>query len=706
MGFLRRIGQWFSNSEKSEQLSGTALLRQLLDKARRAQYDEDYDTALEFLSQAMDIAEKEHDTRSKVDITLSRADILIAKADYETADFILRELREDSEARHLNAPLAYALCSSGVLEKSRGDLNAAQALFEEAREKADAIKTDGASGRAAAHLGDVYLARGNASYAVYLLEDAVVKLNRSGDRELLGYFLGQLGLAQIQSGHSEQGEVRLQRGLDLAMNIQHQAQMRYLNNLLGQQALKRANYPRARSFFENTLQLYPDPPPESADYARLLCNLSMANLRSGQGKSAEQFAIRALAIAESLADKQLIAMAKATMGLAMRSDDNEPILQYLEDAVLAYEGVEVDSFYIDILRQLASAQIKSGDSEKGIASYQEAIEKAEDLPGEAAYSYAAIANHYAKQGDLRKAIEQWQEALKYFQDANLSASVVQTHCDIASIYDRLGDGKMAQREFGTALEMLSRIEDTRTRGIILARIANAYSNYGDVESAQDFFKESIKIAEGSHDKDEVSGRQGDYGRLLALTNRPEQALTILMQAQNESEGSGLQAVSILANIGLANAMMKDYEAASEHFKQALSEVNKLDAAQEEARIYVNQADAALNTGDLSQATQYYDKAYALAQDNALVDVLVQATIGQALLAIQDDDLASAEKKLSDIDSITNRLDYRRLLATLNQAKSQLYAKQGKHDEATLAWEEAQKLRTIMRMAEIEPDWLS
>jgi len=252
--------------------------------------------------------------------------------------------------------------------------------------------------------------------------------------------------------------------------------------------------------------------------------------------------------------------------------------------------------------------------------------------------------------------------------------------------------------------MLSQIDDTNTRGIILARVANAYSNYGDVESAQDFFKESIEIAQRSQNTDAVAQRQSDYGRLLALTNRPEQALTILMEAQNKSVD--LQAAIILANIGLAYTMMNDYEAASERFQLALSQVDNLDAAKWEAVIYANWADAALNVSDLTDATQHYDKAYALAQENALVDVFVQATIGQAQLAIQQSDLETAEKKLSDIDSIARRLDYRRLLATLNQAKSQLYAKQGKNNEAVVAWEEAKKLRTIMRMAEISPDWLS
>ena len=93
MGFFRRINQWFSKSQQPSTKSGTTLLSDLIDKARRSQYAERFDAALEFLTEAMEIAKSDHNINSQVDITLSRADILIAKRDYETARFVLNELR-------------------------------------------------------------------------------------------------------------------------------------------------------------------------------------------------------------------------------------------------------------------------------------------------------------------------------------------------------------------------------------------------------------------------------------------------------------------------------------------------------------------------------------------------------------------------------------------------------------------------------------
>src|SRR5690606_24958050 len=102
-----------------------------------------------------------------------RADIMIAQGELETAEFFLKELRQDCEGRGIKAPLAYALASLGYLEQKRGKWTAAQEFYETARETANGIKTDGATGRATAHLAEVYLHDKNANYAIYLLDEAL-----------------------------------------------------------------------------------------------------------------------------------------------------------------------------------------------------------------------------------------------------------------------------------------------------------------------------------------------------------------------------------------------------------------------------------------------------------------------------------------------------------------------------------------------------
>lgn len=707
MGLFRFINHWFAKSQKLSNKSEGTLLSDLIDKARRSQYAERFDIALEFLEEAMQVAKTDHNIRAQVDITLSRADILISKRDFEEAHYVLHELRDDTEARQMKAPLSYSLSSLGVLEQMQSNLIKAQEYFEKARDVAEQIKTDGAYGRATAHLAEIYLAQDNASYAVYLLEDAIPKLDRSGDRELLAYFLAQLGLAQIQSGQAEKGQVSLQRGLELATNIRHQGQLRYINTLLGEHALQNGDYRRAQGYFDSAFNLYPPHLRKTPEYVTLLCKLSKVNLNLGQVERAKQYAETALPIAENLSEPALIAMSKAVFALALRANNDNDALLILQEAATAYESVSIDAFAITILRNLASEQILAGQAENAIHTYKEAIAKAENLPAELGQVYSDLASYYAKNHDVREAIQQWQVALKHFKDANQTDFIARVLCDIASMYDQLGDGRMAQREYGKALEMLSRIDHSATRGVILANVACAYSEYGDVDSALDFFKEAIEIAQRNLNPAVEALRRGNYGRLLALSNQPKQAMPQIIQAQKISEklGLNLQSAIMLGNLGLAYAAMSDHNTAIDRYKSALNQLNDLEATKWIAVTHANLADTLLQQNNLEDASKNYDLAYSGAKNLTLVDVLIQALVGQAQIAIQQGNLPLAQEKLNEADPITRRLGYRRLIALQLQVQSQLYAKQEKKAEALSTWEQAEKIRNIMRMPPITADWL-
>jgi tetratricopeptide (TPR) repeat protein len=706
MKYLRRIASFFSTPAQPKTIPKTLQLIEMIDQARRSQYAEEYAKALQLLSGAMDIAEVEYDTRSKVDITLSRADVLIAQDDLETAKRVLNELRQDCEQHGMKAPLSYTLSSLGFIAQRQDDWVQARDYYEKSREIADSIRTDGALGRAEAHLADIYVHEGNASYAIYLLEQAIPKLSRSGDRELLGYFQGQLGLAQIRSGYEQDGMLNIQKGLESALEINHRPQQRALHLLLGEEAIKMANFKRAYQHYLSAILLYPQPPPQTAEYGTALCQISKACLKTQEIPMAKDYAEQALKLAETLANNALIATAKACLGLALHTSSDA--LPYLRDAARAYENLEADSFYIDILRNLAAIQAKSGDTESAEQYYQQALAKADKMPMAKAQVYSDLATLRANGQQHREAIQQWQQALQYFQEVNQVNYIGRVHCEIAAIYEQLGDGRMAMREYGYALEQLSRVDDTATRGLVLATVASAYSEYGDIESATDFFKESIEIAQRAHNREIEALRRGNYGRLLTLSNQAKQALSQLTRAHRVSEELQLklQANVILGNLGLTYAAMDDYEAALEHYQTALIQFEALEARLWQAIFEANEADALLMLGRYDEAANKYQSALAKSRLESHAPTVVQALIGQAHLALAQNDFQTAQSKLQEVEPIAKRLQYKRQLALLQQGWSRLYAAQGKLEQAQAAWEEAKQLRNVLRMPLITADWLS
>ena len=704
MTFLRRMTGWLRNDNQRTAQSAIVALNNNLQIARRAQYTEQYDKALELLAEAMTLAEQHRHATLKVDITLSRADILIALEDYETAQTVLHQLREECETNQQRAPLAYTLASLGIIEQKCGNLDAARDLYEQARATADQIHTDGAGGRATAHLADIYLLEGNASYAIYLLQDALPRLLRSEDKELLGYFQGRLGDALIASGQPQEGLVAIERGLEAAFALKHQAQVRELSQKLGTYTLQLANYDKAIQYLQDALRLY-EKNPASPEYTRLLCQLSRALFYVGKARESLEYAKQASEQAEHLSDDQLKAMTKAALGLALSASGNQAdAIPYLREAEQAYSVFAADAFYMDILRNLAQAQAITGDSEDAKATYHKALEKGSNLSLQVAQVYSDLAELAVQERDYKTALQHHMDAVQHFTEGNHPKFAARSYCALGEIYMKIGDGKLAHRAYEQALTQLNSVRDNTIRGEVLALVANAYTEFGDMESADAFYKEAIEIARRDGAKSDEAIRRGEYGRFLALTNNAQRAITEISQAHKRLDELGLtfESANLTGYLGLAHAALNEYDKALEQYEVALS---SLEDTSHSAIVKANRADtyAVLSRWDESRAD--YEAALKLARHNHQQVVLVQALTGLAHLDLAQNRLDSAETRLNEAAIIIRHNSLRRLQAQFYIVQSRLHTAKGETLQAQSAWEEAAKLRSMLRMPELEPDWL-
>jgi tetratricopeptide (TPR) repeat protein len=691
MSFMRRLRGWFSSDKEEMVIPPTVAFVELLDKARREMYHEAYSQALKLLDEASALLDNNSQKRAAFDLAFSRADVLIALGRFEEAEKLLQELRKDCETQQMKAPLAYTLSSLGQLAQKQAQYEQAQTYYEAAREVAHGLRTTGAVGRAEAHLADLHLQDGNANYAVYLLEDALPKLDKSGDKELIGYFQGRLGVAYLLIGNREQGIRALFAGLDMAQKLQHQGQMRSLHLLLGKTLADIGDFQKARKHYLASLGLNPEP----AERGKLLAQLSISSLRLNDLASAKQEAEAALEIAKEINDAALLAQSQACLGLSLRDSS---ALTYLEEAEKSFEALEPSPLYIDVLRRLASLQ--NVDSAK--SSLEKAIRAAGSLPLSAAQAQSDLGILLLRQKQFKDALTAFHEAEKLYHSISQTGQQGRVQCEIAAIHERLGDGRLALREYGYALEHINHIDDVVTRGVVLSNVAAAHSEFGEVETAQDFFKEALEIAQSCENSAAEALRRGNYGRFLALTNRAKQALPQIQEAKTISESLGLetQAAIMRGNEGLALAMQGDYTAASQAFGDAVARLAQDNAWQ--AVMLAHWGDMLLEEG---KAPEHYQRALELAQRESLIPVVVQVKLGLANFALAENRLEDAKPLLAEVDSVCKRLFYKRLLALLHQSWSKVYAAEGKKSEAQAEWEEAKKLRSLMRMPPIVADWL-
>ncbi|MCC6805063.1 MAG: tetratricopeptide repeat protein [Anaerolineae bacterium] len=678
-------------------------LENKLDAAWKAQIAENYDAALELLERALEVARSAPDQAAEVVALLHKAEIYTAQARYDAADELLRALltgaRGDTQRSYIHSGI-------GMLAQARGDMAGARSAFEQAVNLARRAVSSAAEGRALGLLAGTYLHEGNASYAAHLLNEALPRLAAAGDNELNSLLTGLLGLAMIQNGQVSDGQHALERALRLAEQAGYRIYERRWGQVLGDRALDEGRYPEAYSYYSHVLRLFA-PDAASAEYVGVVAQISKASLSLHKPDEALAHAQSAFMTAKRLNDPALLCRAEGALGAALRAvGRSEEAIPHLQAAA------EGDAH---MLRSLAAAQVDTGDSPGAIATYQRAIQEARaaDKPLELAQARRDLGLVYLAGKDYPAAISEWTAALAVYDELHAYAQVARLHCDIGSARQQLGQRARAVKDFEQALMVLNSLDtsDQHTRGLVLSNAANAYTEQGDVESADAFFTEAIVIAERLGDAVAESTRNGNYGWFLLLVGRPRRAITTLERALAISQPNRLtlQTAIQLDNLGLVYDSLGDIAVALEKHRQALALVDEPGGDPLRAgQIKVNLAGTLVAARAFAEAETLLADGLAAGRAGKSAELIISALVGQARLWMAQEEPAGAEDALTEAIALARRIDHRRLLAEALSARSQQQAALDRPDDSAAVWEEAQRLYAMLHMPQgkLQPVWLT
>jgi tetratricopeptide (TPR) repeat protein len=751
MDMLRQLMDWLMPLD--DPADSTTSLNALLERARRAQYAERYEKALNLLNEADELAKEQHNTTAEVDISLTRADILIAQQRYDDAHRWLTALKDEVEGRQHRAPLAYTLCSLGQIAQARHQLEKARDYFDRARKIASEVSAKAAEGRAACHLADVYLAENNASYADYLFKDAVTMLQKSGDRELLGYFLARMGQAQSILGRRADGEQAMQRGLEIAQALKHQAQIRQIHTLMGDEAHRQGDPERARQHYQKALERIPDEAPTAREHTALRLRLCRVALYLNDAQTALSVAQQALTDAQQTDDEALLQRARVTLGMALHySGDSEAALPYLEEALNADSTADNSpAFQSELLRTFAAAQAATDQPDSAEAIYQKAIDTARPDSPEFAQAHTELGAFYAQQQQLRDALDHWQQALSSYETLSQAGAMARLYCQMADARLKLDNPKQALTDYEAALVQVNHVENKAIRADVLTQVAIAYTDYGrNIDTADEFFREALSIVERTEnntadtdstdstddtpDTDNTAPAEpdtatvtfsaaaevhlrGHYGRFLTLTGQPKKAITEIMQARNQASDHALKAQQavLTMHLGQAYQQLGDREKALSLYENALDSFQSdaladALATQPEIRAWLallhgHLGDVYAAQSRTDDAQEHYQQAQQTATPPRRGQGIVAALTGFARLALDAGDTESASDHLENAYQQCKRSSLRREMVDIYEQQSRLYSLRGESAKAKAAWNEAKKLRSTLQMPATEATWL-
>lgn len=704
MNIFEQIRNWLGLPSKlSPQNPNTSETFRLISAGQRAKNMEDYELALNFFDQAIAMIQQDDPVGIIPGIQLFKAETLIEQGALDTAETLLLDLHRNSLKDSTPTNRSYILTALGRVTHAKGDNEVALAYYEQAQTSAQKSNMAGAEGRALGFMAALYLAQNNASYATHLLEQAVHKINLDGDMEYNSLFIGYLGQAKIDSGHEAEGEGFLYKAVIFAEVMQNHRMERHWRLFLGNRMMKKSQFDEAYKQFKHALPLFKNYP-DKALHIRTLISLTRASLHFRNVGESLNYAQTALALNEG--DPELLPEIQGITGVVLHAKgDHTEAIQHLEAALEHLRTAE-------IVRNLAAAQHAIHADEQAEKHYREALDlaAAEGDTAQKARTHVRLGLFYSERYKMQAAIDEWQAALQLYQQRHNHAQVASLYCDIGNARKYLGQGARAIKAYEAALMALNAVEDIHVRGVVLSNAANAYTYQGDVESAEAFFNESIAIATRTEDRIAEAVRRGNYGWLLMMTGREQQAVNVLENALRISKEEKLihQSAVQTTNLGLAHQQLGNWSAAITYHERALDIIQAVKSVHWVSIIRINLANALTGQGQAEQAQPYLREALATGRQYQDLEVIAQALIGQSRAALAQGDIASAVTPLDEALPLTRKADMRHQLAEALLISSQLKAAQADLPAANAHWEEALQLFTILRMTKASqpPTWLT
>ncbi|HEX2620386.1 MAG TPA: hypothetical protein VHL11_09570 [Phototrophicaceae bacterium] len=680
-------------------------LRNVVDEGRQRKRTEMYDEALKLFDRALELARQFKERSSIPIIQLHRTDVLIKQQRWDEATRLLQDLEAEARLTKESIQLAYTLTTAGTMYQAKGDLVIARRYYEQGLETARTGKSAGAEGRALGHLADLYLLDGNASYAVHLLRDSLEKLNNSNDVELSSYFVGRLGEALIQSGQTQEGDPLLTRALRLAQHMNYRPFERLWHLALARRATAESRYTEAYNHYERTLMMLRS---NAAELPEVLRELSRICLNLNKNTTALTHAQRALDINPN------DPISRGTMGLVLHaSGQSEEALPYLEQAI-AYGDQHPHDLHVEFLRMYAASLSDTGQVEAAAAAFEKALKTAHKAgnPLEEARVLRDRGTFFARHRQAQAAIRSWSDAANIYEGQGFHAQVARLYCDCGGLRMYLGQGQRAMKDYEQALMVLSSVNDQETRGIVLANAATAYVDQGDIDTAESFLTEAIKIAQKLQDRQAEATRRGNYGWFLLATGRAQRSLSALEYALRLSEGLQLTLAMAVQtdNLGLAHGELGLDEEALTYHNRALKLIEESENPHWKAVLQSNLAAQLIKMGHLDEVPALLQAIQTEAAELESYEITTRLLINQARLALKKDEpttLETATAPIQEAINLARRAGTRRLLADALLVQSQYYARINNLPRATATWEEASKLLESLRHPDgnMPPAWL-
>ncbi|MDR3749501.1 MAG: tetratricopeptide repeat protein [Acidobacteriota bacterium] len=537
-----------------------------------------------------------------------------------------RYLIEATHARIMNQPEKAIEAYQNITQANPSDTDAQFALaglYEDARNFDEARKclakvraADGKNVYALLASGRVELRAGNAQAGLEFLNPAYSLAMQLDNEEVKASIEQAMGVAYEQLGKLDEALRNMQDALAIRKKLGLQRDMASslyaiagVQDTLGNSAAAFASYKEALAVLQQI--------GDKHGIATTLMNLGATYNDHAQYDEALKNLNDALTRFRELGDEPAQATVLNNIGTARFSmGEFQDALTYFQQAYQLREKLKLSADMTQSLHNLAETNVKLGQYDTALSQYLKALDSGrasadQSVIGQESSSLGAL---FATQGKYDAALKSLQEAMKQYQQANdhtwLMAETQARYGDVLSQVGRFEEG---QKQLEDALKVAADVKNNTVTAEALNWLGDSYFYRGDYAAARQQYEKAAAVAAKAKIREQVAVSKFGLARLDVVQGRSTAAIPALQKLVQESDASGLKALSVQASNYLAQALEATgkTDAARQELDRALNRAEKLGLLVEQARAHYLLAQAFDKTGKASQSTPQYREAVKL-----------------------------------------------------------------------------------------------
>jgi len=340
----------------------------------------------------------------------------------------------------------------------------------------------------------------------------------------------------------------------------------------------------------------------------------------GQYDKALQMFKDALQIQRETGDENYQGLCLNNIGLVYLGEgDVDNALTYLQQALQLREKLNVPSDIADTVDKIGDAYSRLGRYDEALSSFMRSLDlsrKGGDAAN-AALESARIGRVFQLQGRYGAAISSLQEAVNGLRQAgDRSVTMAEVLNNLADALAQAARGTEAPKLLDEAQKLARDLKNEGLQSAILNTQGDAAFYRGDFKAARPLYRDALKAASRSVEKDRLAVSKFNLARLSIAEGHPQQAIPALRALIQQVDTLGRPSLSLESASYLAEATVaaKDYSRARQEIESDLGRSDKLGLLLQTVRLHYLLGTALRLSGNAADATSHYATALRMLDD--------------------------------------------------------------------------------------------